>query len=85
MKGVITMGKRIEVFTADCPPCKETLSLLRQEACSECEIIERRCSGDECCEPAKGYGIKAVPTVVVDGKIRLVGKPSFAQVRNIFS
>lgn len=79
------MGRKIEVFTADCPLCQETLRLIRQEACSECEIIERRCEGDECCEPAKGYGIKAVPTVVMDGKIRFVGKPTLAEIKRLFA
>lgn len=79
------MGKRIEVFTADCPLCKATLELIRKEACSECEVIERRCSGNECCEPAKGYNIKAVPTVVVDGKVTIVGKPILEEVKEIFA
>lgn len=78
------MGKRIEVFTANCPLCKETLELIKKEACSECEIIERRCSGDECCQPAKDYGIKAVPTIVIDGKITIVGKPTLGQIKEIF-
>jgi hypothetical protein len=79
------MKKKIEVFTADCILCKETLSLVRQQACAECEIIERRCSSDECCGPAKDYGVKAVPTIVVDGKIRFVGKPSLAEVKSFFA
>ncbi|MCI2426530.1 thioredoxin family protein [Candidatus Acetothermia bacterium] len=79
------MKKKIEVFTADCPLCKETLNLVRQTACPECEILEQRCSGDECCEPAKGYGIKAVPTIVVNGKTRFVGKPSLAEVKSLFA
>lgn len=79
------MSKKIEVFTADCPFCKETLELIKKEACSECEVIERRCSGEECCEPAKDYGIKAVPTVVVDGKITIVGKPTLEEVKQLFS
>lgn len=79
------MGKRIEVFTADCPLCKDTLELIRKEACSKCEIIERRCSGNECCEPAKNYDIKAVPTVVVDGKIAIVGKPTLEDVKKLFA
>ena len=79
------MGKKIEVFTADCPLCRETLELIKKEACRECEIIERRCSGDECCELAKDYGIKAVPTVVVDGKIAIVGKPTLEEVKGLFN
>jgi len=78
------MGKKIEVFTADCPLCRDTLELIKKEACRECEIIERRCSGNECCEPAKIYGIKAVPSVVVDGKIALVGKPDQEGVKRLF-
>lgn len=79
------MGKRIEVFTAGCPLCNDTLELIKKEACSECEVIERRCSGSECCQPAKDYGIKAVPTVVVDGKITIVGKPTLEEVQKIFA
>ena len=45
------MGKRIEVFTAGCPLCKDALALVKQEVCSECEVIEHRCSGNECCDP----------------------------------
>lgn len=77
--------RKIEVFTADCPLCKETLRLIKQEACPECEIIEQRCSGKECCEPAKGYGIKAVPTIVVDGEVRFIGKPSLVEVKSLFA
>lgn len=79
------MGKRIEVFTADCPLCKDALELLRKEACRECELIERMCSGSECCAPARDYDIKAVPSVVVDGKITFVGKPTLEQVRQLFA
>ena len=78
------MGKRIEIFTADCPLCKDTLELIRNEVCSECEVIERRCSGVECCQSAKDYDIKAVPTVVVDGKITIVGKPTAEEVKKLF-
>lgn len=79
------MSKKIEVFTADCPLCKDTLAMIKKEACSECEIIERRCSGNECCDPAKDYGVKAVPTIVVDGKIAIIGKPALDQVKELFA
>lgn len=79
------MSKKIEVFTADCSLCKETLELIKKVACTECEVIERRCSGEECCGPANDYGIKAVPTVVVDGKITIVGKPTLEEVKKLFS
>lgn len=69
------MAHKIEVFTADCPLCLDTLKAVK-EATRECgcEVIERRCEGKKCCEPAKNYGIKAVPSIVIDGKIGHVGR-----------
>lgn len=75
------MRKMIEVFTADCPLCKDTLKIIKQISCAECEIIERRCPGSVCCEPAKNYAVKSVPTVVVDGKIKLVGRPTLEEAK----
>ncbi len=71
------MTHKIEVFTADCPLCLDTLKAVK-EATKECgcEVIERRCEGTECCDEAKNYGIEAVPTIVVDSKIAHTGKLS---------
>ena len=76
------MAHKIEVFTAGCPLCKDTLNVVK-EATKDCgcEITERRCEGEKCCEPAKKYGIKAVPTIVVDGKIEHTGKLSAEEVK----
>jgi hypothetical protein len=75
------MNKRtIEVFTAGCPLCNDTLALVKQAVNScGCEIVERRCSGEDCCEPAKKYGVRAMPTVVVDGTIVFEGRITQAQ------
>ncbi len=75
------MKKRlIEIFTAGCPLCEETMTLVKKavSACG-CEVVERRCSGTECCEPARRYGIRAMPTVVVDGEIVFEGRLNAAQ------
>lgn len=71
------MKHKIEVFTADCPLCQDTLNAVREATreCS-CEVIEQRCEGTECCQPAKDYGIMAVPTIAVDGKIVHTGRLS---------
>ncbi len=71
------MAHKIEVFTAGCPLCLDAMKAVKESTkeCG-CEVIERRCEGTECCEPANNYGIKAVPTIVVDGKIVHVGKLS---------
>jgi len=72
--------RRIEVFTAGCPLCTETLTLVRRavSACG-CEVVERRCTEAACCDDAKRYGVRAMPTVVVDGQIVLEGRITAAQ------
>lgn len=74
------MANRIEVFTADCPLCKDTMKIVR-EVCTRCEIIERRCSGDVCCDEGKAYGIRSVPTIVLNGKTVFVGRPTREEVK----
>lgn len=72
---MINQKRKIEVFTAGCPLCPETVALVKEAVAScGCEVIERRCEGDECCDEAKGYGVRAMPTVVVDGQIMFEGK-----------
>lgn len=72
--------RTIEVFTAGCPLCDSTLRLVREavSGCG-CQVVERRCQGEECCEPAQRYGIRALPTVVVDGEIVFEGRITPAQ------
>ena len=71
------MEKRtIEVFTAGCPICSETLEQVRKvtKDCG-CQVVEKRCTDRVCCDEAKEYGIKAVPSIVVDGVVAYEGKP----------
>jgi len=72
--------RKIEVFSAGCPLCDETLQLVKKavSACG-CEVIERRCSEKELCAEAKQYGVRAMPTVVVDGKIVFEGRINSTQ------
>lgn len=68
------MAKRIvEVFTAGCPLCDETLKLVRELACPNCEVqvydLREGCATNECREKTKQYGIHRVPAVVVHGKL----------------
>jgi hypothetical protein len=72
--------RRIEVFTAGCPLCNETLELVKQavSACG-CEVVEKRCTETHCCDEAKRYGVRAMPTVVADGQIMFEGRLRAAQ------
>lgn len=81
-----TNKRTIEVFTAGCPVCRATLELVRQTVAScGCEVIERRCEGETCCAPAKNYGVKALPSIVVNGKVTFEGRPTPAQASELLA
>jgi predicted DsbA family dithiol-disulfide isomerase len=79
-------GKNIEVFTAGCYLCEETIQIVRKAKCEECTVIERNLSEEcecGCIEKAKEYGIKVVPSIVIDGKVVIEGKPTVEQVKEV--
>ncbi len=68
------MSKRtVEVFTAGCPLCDKTVKLVRDLACSNCDVqvwdLRTGCATDECRDKATEYGIHRVPAVVVNGQL----------------
>lgn len=60
--------RKVEIFTAGCPLCDETVKLVKALACPSCDVrvYNLREGG---MDKAKEYGINSVPTVVVDGKV----------------
>ena len=62
-------GKRkVEVFVAGCPLCDETVKLVNELSCPNCDVIVYNLK-EEGIEKAREYGINSVPTVVVNGRI----------------
>ncbi len=71
------MKYKIEIFSADCPLCREAIAMVKEiDCCKNSEITVHKCEGDECCTPAKNYKIRAVPSIVVDGRLAIEGLPS---------
>lgn len=63
-------GKRkVEVFSAGCAACEETIALVNKIACSSCEVEVLDMHDRAVAAKAKSYGIASVPAVVVDGKL----------------
>ncbi|WP_298981401.1 glutaredoxin family protein [Caldilinea sp.] len=68
---------KVEVFSADCRLCDRTIALLQERFPSLSLIVHRssECRDGSCCKLAAHYGVRAVPTIVVDGEIVQVGLP----------
>jgi glutaredoxin 3 len=75
MGGLIMSSERkVEVFSAGCAPCEETVAMVRRLACSSCEIEVVDIHDPAIAAKAKSYGFRTVPAVAVDGQ--LVGRCS---------
>lgn len=61
--------RKIEVFSAGCAVCEDTVALINKIACPSCEVEILDMHKTEIARRAKRYGIRSVPAVVVDGKV----------------
>ena len=71
MKGNTAMAtkRQVEVFSAGCAACEETIAMVRRIACESCEVTIHDMRDAEVAQKAKQYGIRSVPAVVIDGKL----------------
>ena len=60
--------KRVEVFSAGCSACKETIETVKRLAGSH-EVVIHDMNKSEVASKAKEYGVRTVPAVVIDGKL----------------
>lgn len=67
-----------EIFSANCPLCKN-IEIRKNEGCSQ-KVYDVNNMTSEIREKMEKYGIKAVPTTVIDGKYKVVGIPDFPLV-----
>jgi glutaredoxin len=65
----MTAIRRIEIFSAGCPACTETIELVNRMACPPCEVSVLDMNQASVASRAKQLGIRVVPAVVIDGKL----------------
>ncbi len=61
--------RKIEIFSAGCPVCEETINLVNRVACPSCEITVLDTRDSQVAKRAKDMGLRTVPAVVIDGKL----------------
>jgi len=76
---------KVEFFSAECKLCNSTLDLLERTFPALSITVHRQseCMDGACCQLAASYGVRAVPTLVVDGKIALVGQLTLAELQSL--
>lgn len=61
--------RTIEVFSAGCPACEDTIALVNRVACPSCEVSVLDMHNPEVASRAKRLGIRSVPAVVINGQL----------------
>lgn len=61
--------RQIEVFSAGCPVCEETIALVNRIVCSSCEVTVLNTNNSEVAARAGRLGIRSIPAVVINGKL----------------
>ena len=61
--------RKVEIFSAGCPVCEDTVALVRDVACSSCEVEVLDMSDPEVSRRAEDLGVQSLPAVAVDGEL----------------
>jgi glutaredoxin len=65
----MTAKRRIEVFSAGCPVCEETVALVNRLACPSCEVTVLDMNDREVAARAKRLGVRSVPAVAINDRL----------------
>ncbi len=61
--------RKIEIYSAGCPVCEETIEMVNRVACPSCDVVVLDMNQPDVSMRAKKHGIRSVPAVVIDGKL----------------
>ena len=61
--------RRVEVFSAGCPVCRDTIDLVHRLACDSCDVTVLEMEDPAVAERARQLGVRSVPAVAVDGRL----------------
>ncbi|MBO6519271.1 MAG: thioredoxin family protein [Rhodospirillales bacterium] len=63
----MTEKRKIEVFSAGCGLCEDTIEMVQNAACSSCEVSILDMTDSETITRARELGVTSVPAVAIDG------------------
>ena len=61
--------RAVEIFSAGCSVCQETIDLVNHLACPSCDVSVLDMKDAGVAQRAKDLGIRSVPAVVIDGSL----------------
>jgi glutaredoxin 3 len=67
--GTMNTTRTIEVFSAGCPTCEETVALVQRAACPSSDVIVLDMRDPAVASRAMRLGVRSVPAVAIDGDL----------------
>lgn len=61
--------RKVEIFSAGCPACREAEEMVRRLSCPSCDVQVLDMKDEAVARRARELGVRSVPAVVVDGKV----------------
>jgi len=61
--------RQIEIFSAGCPVCEETIALVNRMVCGNCQVTIHDMRKPESARRANALGVRGVPAVAVNGAL----------------
>lgn len=71
------MPHRIQVFSGGCRLCEQATAVVEVGKCKDCTMDVLNIDDPKTRPLTEQYSIDAVPSIVIDGKIKVVGVPTF--------
>lgn len=62
-------SRKVEIFSAGCSVCNDTVELVKRISCPSCDVTVLNMNEQKVAQRARSLGIRSVPAVVVDGKL----------------
>jgi hypothetical protein len=61
--------RKIEIFSAGCPVCEDTIASVKQAACPSCEVSVLDMKIPAAAKRARELGVMSLPAVAIDGTL----------------
>ena len=61
--------RKIEVFSAGCRVCEDSIAQIRSSACRSCDVVVLDMNDAKVAARARTLGVRSVPAVVIDGRL----------------
>ncbi len=65
----MSANRKIEVFSAGCPACEDTIALVNRITCSSCDVEVLDMHDEAVAARARELGVNSVPAVAIEGRL----------------